>query len=253
MKCDEAKALAKSLGHLTYFSGKPCIRGHVAERRVLNGRCLECEKDDTREFKKLNHDQIRQRENARYKADPEKFRQRANAARAANVEKHRKRELELYYLNVEKNRKNSRNYQKKVRAENPEKYREQDRLAAQKRRASGAERERLKKWAEANPEQFRAGKRNYDARKKNAEGFHTGNDIQQIRDRQKDRCVYCSKPLFGKGHVDHIIPLKRHGTNWPDNLQLTCVSCNTSKRDSDMPKTIKSSTEFDIRPPNTGS
>ena len=33
---------AKELGLKRYFTGKPCKRGHVAERRVSSRRCLEC-------------------------------------------------------------------------------------------------------------------------------------------------------------------------------------------------------------------
>lgn len=33
----------------------------------------------------------------------------------------------------------------------------------------------------------------------------------------------------GEYHVDHIIPLSRNGTNWPDNLALACQLCNLSK------------------------
>lgn len=37
-----AKAEAKRLGEPTYFTGKPCNRGHIAHRYVINGACLEC-------------------------------------------------------------------------------------------------------------------------------------------------------------------------------------------------------------------
>lgn len=37
-----SKADAKALGLPRYFTGNPCIRGHIAERQVSNGGCLDC-------------------------------------------------------------------------------------------------------------------------------------------------------------------------------------------------------------------
>ena len=37
---------ALKLGLLRYFTGKPCYRGHMAERLVSNRGCLECHADD---------------------------------------------------------------------------------------------------------------------------------------------------------------------------------------------------------------
>ena len=33
----------------------------------------------------------------------------------------------------------------------------------------------------------------------------------------------------GKYHVDHRMPLSLGGSNYPDNLQLLCPTCNLSK------------------------
>jgi 5-methylcytosine-specific restriction endonuclease McrA len=37
-----SKSDAKAIGLPRYFTGVPCIRGHLAERQVSNGGCLDC-------------------------------------------------------------------------------------------------------------------------------------------------------------------------------------------------------------------
>jgi 5-methylcytosine-specific restriction endonuclease McrA len=67
------------------------------------------------------------------------------------------------------------------------------------------------------------------ARKLNATGVHSRADISLIYQQQKGKCWWCGKKLNETSHVDHRIPLSRGGTNWPDNLVLTCPHCNLSK------------------------
>jgi len=82
-----------------------------------------------------------------------------------------------------------------------------------------------------NKEVYRAIKLRYRARKTEAEGTYTADDIKRQYKAQKGKCYYCSCKVGDNYHVDHIIPLSRGGSNWPDNLVIACPSCNTSKRD----------------------
>jgi hypothetical protein len=51
-------------------------------------------------------------------------------------------------------------------------------------------------------------------------------------------CTYCMAPLPTKideeiragFHVDHIVPKSRAGSNHPDNLAISCSTCNLRKR-----------------------
>jgi hypothetical protein len=63
---------AKAAGLKRYFTGKPCLRGHIAERLVSRARCNECK---------------RIRERARQKANPEKHSSRIRAWAKANPAK----------------------------------------------------------------------------------------------------------------------------------------------------------------------
>jgi len=39
-----SQILAKELEQPYYFTGNPCIRGHISKRRTCNGGCWECKK-----------------------------------------------------------------------------------------------------------------------------------------------------------------------------------------------------------------
>lgn len=66
------------------------------------------------------------------------------------------------------------------------------------------------------------------ARKKAAPGRHTVQDIRNQYERQKGKCYWCSNKL-AKYEIDHIVPLSRGGSNWPDNLVIACPGCNRSR------------------------
>jgi hypothetical protein len=53
---DEAKALDLK----RFFTGKPCKRGHIAERSVHSGRCLECGRARSAKWKAANQKRVRE-------------------------------------------------------------------------------------------------------------------------------------------------------------------------------------------------
>lgn len=85
---------AKAIGLLRYFTGKPCIRGHIAERTTWNHVCVECRKlwrDAVRE-------ESRQKAKAYYRAHKAEARERLKRRReksremyAAERQRHRAR------------------------------------------------------------------------------------------------------------------------------------------------------------------
>jgi 5-methylcytosine-specific restriction endonuclease McrA len=163
---------------------------------------------DSRDYYRCNRETILAKFVARYAADPTQHRARY----LANAE-------------VVKARTKARRQAKpdEVRATNQAWY------AANKALVM----ERVRDWNAANPEATRSRGRNYRARFKEADGSHTGDDIKALFIKQQGHCVYCNVKLGSDYHVDHIVALSKGGSNWPNNLQLTCANCNISKRAMD--------------------
>lgn len=86
MKAAE-RAAAKSAGLKTYFTGKPCPQGHVADRFVSKGACVVCT-----ELAKQN----------RRAEKPELVRAQGRARRLRNIEHHRARDRRLRIKNIDR-------------------------------------------------------------------------------------------------------------------------------------------------------
>lgn len=96
-----------------------------------------------------------------------------------------------------------------------------------------ARRAKIKEWQDKNPERvkeiMRAACLNRVARKAGADGSYSIKDIKHLFRTQEGECAACRTSLSEGYHVDHIKPLSRGGSNWPENLQLLCPSCNVRK------------------------
>lgn len=203
---------ARAQGLKRYFTGQHCKRGHVAERHVSNLTCMECQREKSR---------------ARYPdRDRDAERERLRVWKKNNREKVRGEAREY------NNRPEIKARQKAYYADNYEHIRE-GRLARYAEQRQG----RIaysKAWCEANPDKAREHSRMgmcvRRARKRGAGGTHTATDLAAILKVQGNRCAYCRTSLNGIAkHVDHIIPLKRGGSNARSNLQYLCRPCNQSK------------------------
>jgi 5-methylcytosine-specific restriction endonuclease McrA len=199
---------ARDRGLLRYFTGKACKHGHIAERHVSTGICLECGAMHQRLRWKLNPEHMRAKERSRIAADLAGNRERVKAWRKANPEKRRAA---------------ARRHNKKHAARKKE-YRAAN---------AGRLKQRAKAYYEANKDLYAARSRNRTARKKKAEGSHTAADLRIILKSQRGKCAYCPTSIKLRRHVDHIVPLAKGGTNWPSNIQLTCPPCNLSKGKTD--------------------
>lgn len=114
-------------------------------------------------------------------------------------------------------------------------YRETQNQKGRERRANPEykEKEREKQRERSQTEHYksirRAASHRRRAKIKGAEGTHTAADIDLQYRSQNGKCWHCGIELNGKFHVDHLTPLDRGGTNWPNNLVCSCAKCNQTK------------------------
>lgn len=199
---------AKAAGLKRYFTGETCKHGHIADRLVSNKGCMACAYERTSKYstgsertraynvayRAANPDKIRELRSGWVKANPEKVRSMRASHRLANAEKLRSSSAEYYAANKSR----LKAYHAEWRAANPDKAL----ISVHKRRA----------------------------RKMAAPGSHTAADVRNVYERQGGMCSACAAELAVTGYQkDHIVSLADGGSNWPDNLQILCRSCNASK------------------------
>lgn len=230
----------------------------------LQYKCKAC----NRAYAQANRQRITERERASRAADPEKYRERSRAWREANAEQKRANDHAYYMANREQIIKRVRAYYAANRddilgyhrayhianrdriiqrvtewyAVNKDRKLRYDKFRYAKMRPailtqnrayrtanSDAISERRRALYAADPTKVTAARQRRRAALANAEGTHTAADIQAQYKRQHGRCYWCGEKVGKSYHVDHVIPLSRGGTNWPDNLVIACPTCNTSK------------------------
>lgn len=108
----------------------------------------------------------------------------------------------------ERNRESGRRYAARMRAQDPEKTRAQNR-----------------KWGRNQSPEKRAKWNNYNRLRRKAAGAPALPEEVPTH-LYKDLCSYCGGSA---GTVDHIIPVNGGGTNGPDNFTAACWICNASK------------------------
>ena len=207
-----SRAGAIASGAKRYFTGKPCPRGHVAERYTSKCICVVCNDSAAKEWGRQNP--------CGRSAIKAKWRN-------SNINRAHATEAAWRARNVEHIRQKTA----KRAAEN----RDEILATAKAYRAANKEacRARVKDWFQRNPNKARLYNATRRGLLRSAEGTFTTEDLAEIRKRQRDRCAYCRAKLEGAGHLDHITAVSKGGSNWPRNLQWLCATCNVSKHDKD--------------------
>lgn len=102
----------------TYFTGAPCKRGHVCERRTYNTCCVECGKLSCRRYNKQNTEKIRQIKQTYYQQNQDRYLEYSKEWYQQN-RSHKKQYNGQYY---QQNKEHLRQYAKEYRHQNPGQY-----------------------------------------------------------------------------------------------------------------------------------
>ena len=217
---------ARAQGLVRFTVSAPCKYGHVAERYVSSGNCVEC---------------AAARFVSQYKAsrrEQHELAARERAARSAAIE------AQVDFYDSSKPCKNGHVGQRFAadaccvicaRATALRWYHKHG-----KARYADNPTPRLRSnsvWRKNNPDIVRKLKRVSEAarraKKLASGGRFSRHDVAALFDQQHGRCASCHSTIADGYEIDHVKPLALGGSNRLDNIQLLCPQCNRSKSAKD--------------------
>lgn len=228
---------------------KFCKKCQAETDRYKNGDCKACAKLRTKEWNILNPGK-RKISNDEYRANNQ---EKINAYRNSHKEDIRLKSAEHYKINKEKSKISHAAYYKKTaerqkftarrwQKANPEKKKANERawckenfekVKAWNRAWQKANPIKVNaitaRWKRANPEARRIHGQNRRATKRANGGRLSKGLVGRLFKLQRGKCPCCQKTLGNDYHLDHIVPLKLHGLNADDNMQLLRATCNMQK------------------------
>lgn len=187
----------------------------------FNGKCKTCFNEQVSRWKENNKGKVSEILKRYYQKNKAKITQRNKNYRVLNYSKR----LDVERRSRIKNDAMARNREYRLR--NPDRYKD---IAKKYRETHILEVKRRRKiWKENNKDRVNSDTRNRRARKRNAQGTHTGKDIEQLYIKQNACCFHCGVSIATGYHADHWIPLSRGGSNSIENIRLLCSGCNLRK------------------------
>jgi hypothetical protein len=97
---------ALAIGEKQYFTGKPCIKGHVANRRAKTGECLACRAEFLVTWRSKNPQKVKEHNDTQYARHTDQLTARSRKFRLENLElarqkgrEYQKKNLHIYAKN----------------------------------------------------------------------------------------------------------------------------------------------------------
>tara|TARA_B100000678_G_scaffold13657_1_gene10728 strand:+ start:7963 stop:8574 length:612 start_codon:yes stop_codon:yes gene_type:complete len=187
---------------------------------------MACDVERVKRYQARNPDMVKKARKARYWKDPEAAKAKVQKYRDENRESVRKRGRELYQ------RPETKEYQRQYREAHKE--RRNKLISKWSKNNRDRRRESNQRWYYSDVERSRMVHlekvHRRRAKKLEAEGSHTKEELAALLDRQACRCAYCRADLRKVSkHADHIVPLSEGGSDAIENIQYLCAPCNLSK------------------------
>lgn len=189
-----------------YFTGKPCVHGHIAKRYPCGG-CVECVEASAKNWHAANPERVKAKDARWAAANPDKLKAKSlRRTLPENIAATRARTRAQYQAN------------RLRRVASMKKWREAHRDEA---RAATA------RWGSEHPDKVQANVRRRRARKNGATDHCSPDEISRLRAKVGDRCAWCARRR--RLTIDHIKPLCKGGSDSIKNIQFLCKPCNSMK------------------------
>lgn len=220
------RAEASAAGAKKFYTGESCSQGHISQRYMRNGACVPCQRAAHNAWKAANPGAAEAANVAWKLTNP-------GAAEAATLRWQKANPDKVRGYDAKRDPAHRSALAKARRKQNPEKMR----LAPTKWIKANPEKRRgyQAKWRAKYPEKVQAHATKRRTLKAQSVGSHTAGEVVGLFVHQAGKCAYCQTTLMqainlpNSATVDHIISLRKGGTNWIENIALCCKPCNSSK------------------------